>query len=69
MQWLVRDASPHDSLFFHCKASSMYTMHFFSLLFLSDSGHGGQTEDLDGDEEDGFDEGCSVLLELLISTS
>ncbi|KAG2354542.1 peptidase C14, caspase domain-containing protein [Suillus spraguei] len=38
MEWLVRDARPHDSLFFHF------------------SGHGGQTEDLDGDEDDGYDE-------------
>jgi len=38
MQWLVRDAKPNDSLFFHY------------------SGHGGQTKDLDGDEEDGYDE-------------
>ncbi|KAH9972769.1 caspase domain-containing protein [Lactifluus volemus] len=38
MQWLVSDAKPHDSLFFHY------------------SGHGGQTEDLDGDEDDGYDE-------------
>ncbi|KAM0749931.1 hypothetical protein T439DRAFT_326820 [Meredithblackwellia eburnea MCA 4105] len=38
MQWLVRDARPNDSLFFHY------------------SGHGGQTEDLDGDEDDGYDE-------------
>ncbi|KAI0041915.1 hypothetical protein FA95DRAFT_1564901 [Auriscalpium vulgare] len=38
MQWLVRDAQPNDSLFFHY------------------SGHGGQTKDLDGDEDDGFDE-------------
>ncbi|KAG9227383.1 hypothetical protein CCMSSC00406_0004078 [Pleurotus cornucopiae] len=38
MEWLVRDAQPNDSLFFHY------------------SGHGGQTKDLDGDEEDGFDE-------------
>ncbi|KAF9223655.1 peptidase C14 [Gyrodon lividus] len=38
MQWLVRDARPNDSLFFHY------------------SGHGGQTKDLDGDEEDGYDE-------------
>lgn len=37
MQWLVKDAQPDDSLFFHY------------------SGHGGQTEDLDGDEESGFD--------------
>ncbi|KAI6125078.1 caspase domain-containing protein [Pisolithus croceorrhizus] len=38
MQWLVHDAQPNDSFFFHY------------------SGHGGQTEDLDGDEEDGYDE-------------
>jgi len=38
MQWLVSDAQPNDSLFFHY------------------SGHGGQTEDLDGDEDDGYDE-------------
>ncbi|KAG9025716.1 Ca(2+)-dependent cysteine protease [Tulasnella sp. JGI-2019a] len=38
MQWLVRNAQPNDSLFFHY------------------SGHGGLTKDLDGDEEDGFDE-------------
>ncbi|KAF8340614.1 peptidase C14, caspase domain-containing protein [Cantharellus anzutake] len=38
MQWLVGDAHPNDSLFFHF------------------SGHGGQTKDLDGDEEDGYDE-------------
>ncbi|KAK3320051.1 caspase domain-containing protein [Cercophora scortea] len=38
MHWLVKDARPDDSLFFHY------------------SGHGGQTKDLDGDEEDGFDE-------------
>jgi hypothetical protein len=38
MHWLVKDARPNDSLFFHY------------------SGHGGQTEDLDGDEEDGYDE-------------
>jgi len=39
MTWLVRDARPNDSLFFHY------------------SGHGGQTPDLDGDEDDGYDEG------------
>ncbi|KAI0065103.1 peptidase C14 [Artomyces pyxidatus] len=38
MHWLVQDAQPNDSLFFHY------------------SGHGGQTKDLDGDEEDGYDE-------------
>ncbi|WEW55406.1 Ca(2+)-dependent cysteine protease [Emydomyces testavorans] len=38
MHWLVKDARPNDSLFFHY------------------SGHGGQTPDLDGDEDDGYDE-------------
>lgn len=38
MQWLVSNAQPNDSLFFHY------------------SGHGGQTKDLDGDEEDGMDD-------------
>ncbi|KTW27763.1 hypothetical protein T552_02203 [Pneumocystis carinii B80] len=38
MKWLVKDARPNDSLFFHY------------------SGHGGQIDDLDGDEEDGSDE-------------
>ncbi|KAF2008193.1 hypothetical protein P154DRAFT_453704 [Amniculicola lignicola CBS 123094] len=38
MHWLVKDAHPNDSLFFHY------------------SGHGGQTKDLDGDEDDGYDE-------------
>ncbi|TQB76845.1 T-complex protein 1 subunit eta [Monascus purpureus] len=38
MHWLVKDARPNDSLFFHY------------------SGHGGQTPDEDGDEEDGYDE-------------
>lgn len=38
MEWLVSDARPNDSLFFHY------------------SGHGGETKDLDGDEEDGMDE-------------
>lgn len=38
MQWLVSDARPNDSLFFHY------------------SGHGGTAKDLDGDEDDGYDE-------------
>ncbi|KAJ5157371.1 Metacaspase-1 [Penicillium canariense] len=38
MHWLVKDAQPNDSLFFHY------------------SGHGGQTPDLNGDEDDGYDE-------------
>ncbi|KAH7335588.1 caspase domain-containing protein [Rhizoctonia solani] len=44
MNWLVKDAKPGDSLFFHF------------------SGHGGQAEDLEGDEIDGYDEDESPLL-------
>ena len=40
----------------------MYDIHIVSILLFLDSGHGGQTKDLDGDEADGFDEGCSILL-------
>ena len=58
MQWLVKDARPNDSLFFHCVflAQSPRILYAFLHLYL-DSGHGGQTPDLDGDEADGFDEG------------
>lgn len=38
MNWLVHDAEPNDSFFFHY------------------SGHGGRVADLDGDEDDGYDE-------------
>lgn len=31
------------------------------LMIRIDSGHGGQTKDLDGDEEDGYDEGKLTL--------
>ena len=40
--------------------SSFYKFLFRSYSLL-DSGHGGQTKDLDGDEADGFDEGCFIL--------
>ena len=40
-------------------------MYFLSFLLLLDSGHGGQTKDLDGDEGDGFDEGGSILFYFL----
>jgi metacaspase-1 len=58
MQWLVRDAKPHDSLFFHCRLFSC-KVGFLPLKCCLDSGHGGQTKDLDGDEDDGYDEGFS----------
>jgi hypothetical protein len=34
----------------------------FVMTFAPDSGHGGKTRDLDGDEPDGWDEGGAVML-------
>ena len=55
MQWLVNAAQPNDSLFFHCMCMLPYVFHTPSDE-TADSGHGGQTKDVDGDEADGFDE-------------
>ena len=56
INWLVKDAKAHDSLFFHC-TPAIYTPHHTLLMLLLDSGHGGQIPDTDGDEADGYDEG------------
>jgi hypothetical protein len=56
MHWLVRGAAPNDSLFFHCTLASIIGLSKL-LIDNQDSGHGGQTKDLDGDEADGYDEG------------
>lgn len=58
MQWLVSDARPNDSLFFHCRFGPLKLVQQ-ALNSCPDSGHGGQTKDLNGDEGDGFDEGYS----------
>ena len=58
MKWLVRGARRDDSLFFHCKSSFSGSQRGITDLVLLDSGHGGQTKDLNGDEVDGFDEGA-----------
>jgi hypothetical protein len=53
----------------HC--SSIVRGHFhghlpvFVTYTIIDSGHGGQTKDLDGDEEDGYDEGDDHTLLIL----
>ena len=60
MQWLVSDARPNDSLFFHCRFDHLKLVQY-SFNSCPDSGHGGQTKDLNGDEDDGFDEGNSQL--------
>jgi metacaspase-1 len=53
MHWLVKDARPNDSLFFHYSGMAISSTFYFLLICI---GHGGQTKDLDGDEEDGYDE-------------
>jgi hypothetical protein len=63
MRWLVKDAHPHDALFFHC---TLYCNHVVvtlnALMVRLDSGHGGQIPDKNGDETDGLDEGKSYPL-------
>lgn len=61
MHWLVKDSRPNDSLFFHYSGELFFRVFLasaatVSLLIRKFVGHGGQTEDLDGDEEDGYDE-------------
>jgi hypothetical protein len=63
MQWLVKDAKPNDSLFIHCMCFPCRSWFNRGLNCYLDSGHGGQTEDLDGDEDDGYDEGASHFLD------
>jgi hypothetical protein len=45
-------------LYFSIVSSASCMIYVPSFPSLLDSGHGGQTKDLDGDEGDGFDEGC-----------
>ena len=56
MQWLVQGARPNDSLFFHCR-TPLFSVTRATPMDITDSGHGGQTKDLNGDEQDGYDEG------------
>jgi metacaspase-1 len=61
MKWLVKDAQPNDSLFLHYSGKQISTVPAGGLRAtrradVALTGHGGQTEDLDGDEGDGFDE-------------
>ena len=62
MKWLVRGARSDDSLFLHCMCLSLDLFLGFFWKEMIDSGHGGQTKDLDGDEADGWDEGTSISL-------
>lgn len=45
MHWLVKDAKPNDSLFFHYSGKSVMNLLLFNLS-LTGTGHGGQTPDL-----------------------
>jgi len=56
MHWLVKDAQPNDSLFFHYSGAFGLASRSIPMLTVCITGHGGQTRDLDGDEEDGYDE-------------
>lgn len=58
MHWLVKDAKPNDSLFFHYSGAFRLAPPMGQPLTRSSpsTGHGGQTKDLDGDEPDGYDE-------------
>lgn len=61
-KWLVKDARPHDSLFFHCKGKCHCDSSWLQFVFYLDSGHGGQIPDTHGDETSGFDEGTLDFL-------
>jgi hypothetical protein len=62
ISWLVKDAQPNDSLLYvyirvQIRTPSRHpTAHLRWPFSFHYSGHGGQAEDLDGDESDGFDE-------------
>lgn len=64
IQWLVSDAQPNDSLFFHCEYILWALRGLGNKMNFLDSGHGGQTKDLDGDEADGYDEGVRIRVDL-----
>jgi len=62
MRWLVEGAHPDDALFFHCEWAETPSVLNADVDFTADSGHGGRTRDMDGDEVDGYDEGDVVRL-------
>ena len=54
MHWLVKGAEPNDSLFFHYSGKYHYKCsRRRGKLIIQTIGHGGQTKDSDGDENDG----------------
>ena len=56
MHWLVKGAEPKDSLFFHYSGNSFKMVCIPVVLAKFYPGHGGQTKDQDGGEDDGYDE-------------
>lgn len=60
MRWLVEGARADDALFVHCEWTEHQNMLAFDVNHTIDSGHGGRTRDMDGDELDGWDEGGAV---------
>lgn len=58
MHWLVKDARPDDSLFLHFSGMipSPWSLQVLANPNGPRTGHGGRTPDLDGDEEDGYDD-------------
>ena len=62
MRWLAADAQADDALFFHCEWAETPGVLNADVDFTVDSGHGGRTRDMDGDEVDGYDEGDAVRL-------
>lgn len=65
--------APNRTTLFSSIVSDPSNLHARALLtdLSLDSGHGGQTKDLDGDEADGYDEGLSskilVVRDILMS--
>ena len=51
MRWLLMDTRPNDSLSVICLANCVWFDEFFKACL--DSGHGGMTKNLDGDEDEG----------------
>lgn len=73
MENLVSDAQPGDRFVFHCELCQPDVSFFLGIYPVGVAGHGGQIINLNGTEEDGYDEGssfdCSLkMLIFLIET-
>ena len=61
MHWLVDDAKPGDSFFFHCALIFCSPVGHMMYIRL-DSGHGCETKDSYGIQEDGFNKGTRTIM-------